>query len=189
MHRLSIKAIETKYNGYRFRSRLEARWAVFFDEMNIKYEYELEGYKLPSGAGYLPDFFLPELELFVEVKPTTNIPIRELRKLVEFAQADDNKLLLIVGTPTNEEMFIVDRRSAPLDELDSSESFSDDELATMFVDALTEWGNVSFGISPFSTHWTISYKTLPPPTQQTVRAALLAAKQSRFEHGESGPSS
>ena len=27
----SIKPIETKYNGYRFRSRLEARWAVFFD--------------------------------------------------------------------------------------------------------------------------------------------------------------
>ena len=26
-----IKAIETYYKGYRFRSRLEARWAVFFD--------------------------------------------------------------------------------------------------------------------------------------------------------------
>lgn len=26
-----IKAIDTYYKGYRFRSRLEARWAVFFD--------------------------------------------------------------------------------------------------------------------------------------------------------------
>lgn len=26
----SIKPIETIYNGYHFRSRLEARWAVFF---------------------------------------------------------------------------------------------------------------------------------------------------------------
>ena len=26
-----IKAIPTEYKGYRFRSRLEARWAVFFD--------------------------------------------------------------------------------------------------------------------------------------------------------------
>lgn len=37
-----IKAIETVYNGYRFRSRLEARWAVFFDEMGVQYEYEAE---------------------------------------------------------------------------------------------------------------------------------------------------
>lgn len=44
-----MKAIETIYNGYRFRSRLEARWAIFFDELKIKYQYELEGYELPNG--------------------------------------------------------------------------------------------------------------------------------------------
>ena len=26
---MEIKAIETEYNGYKFRSRLEARWARF----------------------------------------------------------------------------------------------------------------------------------------------------------------
>ena len=52
----TIKAIETEYNGYKFRSRLEARWAVFFDALGIKYEYEPEGFKLPSGQEYLPDF-------------------------------------------------------------------------------------------------------------------------------------
>lgn len=51
-----IKPIETVYNGYKFRSRLEARWAVFFDSLGIKYEYEPEGYRLPSGDKYLPDF-------------------------------------------------------------------------------------------------------------------------------------
>lgn len=51
-----IKAIETVYNGYRFRSRLEARWAVFFDALGVKYEYEPEGFELPSGQWYLPDF-------------------------------------------------------------------------------------------------------------------------------------
>ncbi len=30
-----IKAIETRYKGYRFRSRLEARWAVFFDALSV----------------------------------------------------------------------------------------------------------------------------------------------------------
>lgn len=52
----TIKPIETVYNGYRFRSRLEARWAVFFDTLKVNYEYEPEGFELPSGNYYLPDF-------------------------------------------------------------------------------------------------------------------------------------
>lgn len=67
------KAIETVYNGYRFRSRLEARWAVFFDTLGVRYEYEKEGYELHVGAKrihYLPDFWLPGLGCFVEIKPT-----------------------------------------------------------------------------------------------------------------------
>lgn len=51
-----IKAIETKYNGYRFRSRLEARWAVFFDALGVDYIYEPEGYENSEGIRYLPDF-------------------------------------------------------------------------------------------------------------------------------------
>ena len=52
----TIKAIETEYNGHRFRSRLEARWAVFFDALGVEYVYEPEGFTLPSGQEYLPDF-------------------------------------------------------------------------------------------------------------------------------------
>ena len=51
-----IKAIETRYKGYRFRSRLEARWAVFFDALGLEWEYEPEGYELSDGSWYLPDF-------------------------------------------------------------------------------------------------------------------------------------
>ena len=62
MYNSQIKAIPTRYNGNEFRSRLEARWAVFFDQMGIKYEYEGEGYEchFPSGfhLNYLPDFKL-----------------------------------------------------------------------------------------------------------------------------------
>lgn len=53
----AIKAIETKYAGHHFRSRLEARWAVFFDALKIPWEYEPEGFECPSGW-YLPDFLL-----------------------------------------------------------------------------------------------------------------------------------
>jgi len=51
-----IKAIETVYKGYRFRSRLEARWAVAFDAMGVHWQYEPEGFQLPSDDWYLPDF-------------------------------------------------------------------------------------------------------------------------------------
>lgn len=72
----TIKAIETEYKGYRFRSRLEARWAVFFDEMGIEWKYEDQGYEREFEDGskmrYLPDFVLPNFhngyDFFVEVK-------------------------------------------------------------------------------------------------------------------------
>lgn len=62
-----IKAIETNYHGYRFRSRLEARWAVFFDAAGVRYIYESEGYVF-NGKRYLPDFYLPDLDCYFEVK-------------------------------------------------------------------------------------------------------------------------
>lgn len=52
---MSVHAIETHYAGCRFRSRLEARFAVFFDHMHIDWEFEPQGFELPSGR-YLPDF-------------------------------------------------------------------------------------------------------------------------------------
>lgn len=58
MAQTTIKPIETVYRGCRFRSRLEARWAVFFDAMGIPWDYEPEGFELPDGTRYLPDFYL-----------------------------------------------------------------------------------------------------------------------------------
>jgi hypothetical protein len=53
-----MKAINTYYNGNYFRSRLEARWAVFFDLIGVKYTYEATGFKNEKGEYYLPDFHL-----------------------------------------------------------------------------------------------------------------------------------
>lgn len=67
------RPIETVYGGHRFRSRLEARWAVFLDALGVGWQYEWQGYDLPSGP-YLPDFWLPRIGgshargLFLEVK-------------------------------------------------------------------------------------------------------------------------
>ena len=82
-----IKALPTRYNGYHFRSRLEARWAVFFDTLGVTYEYEKEGYDLGDAGWYLPDFFLPNLNLWVEVKgviPSVKSPeAKKLQALVD----------------------------------------------------------------------------------------------------------
>ena len=69
-----IQTLPTFYAGTKFRSRLEARWAIFFDHCGIKWEYEPEGYLLEDGTCYLPDFLIHGLvgrvegDLFVEVK-------------------------------------------------------------------------------------------------------------------------
>lgn len=58
-----IQAQETVYDGHKFRSRTEARWAVFFRHMGLCYEYELE-----NEGGVLPDFYLPDIDVYIEVK-------------------------------------------------------------------------------------------------------------------------
>jgi hypothetical protein len=63
-----MKPIQTKYNGILFRSRLEARWAMYFDLLGIEWIYELEGFDM-DGVYYLPDFFLPLFNVYCEVKP------------------------------------------------------------------------------------------------------------------------
>jgi len=41
-----VRPIETKYAGPLFRSRTEARWAVFFDAAGIEWQYEHEGFNV-----------------------------------------------------------------------------------------------------------------------------------------------
>lgn len=63
-----IQAIQTWYDHFHFRSRLEARHAVFFNTLGIRYEYEVDTYDLDSYGYYLPDFWLPHYKTWVEVK-------------------------------------------------------------------------------------------------------------------------
>ena len=95
-----MKAIETEYKGYRFRSRLEARWAVFFDCLGITWFYEHEGYETADGW-YLPDFYLPECKAVVEVKPTIGAFEEDLRwnALRKNKPDDVEQMLPVVGVP------------------------------------------------------------------------------------------
>ena len=98
---MMIKAIETSYKGYRFRSRLEARWAVFFDALGIKWEYEKEGFDLGDGLRYLPDFWLPDHLWFVEVKaiPPVDDELAKIRALNDNPPEPALGVICVVGIP------------------------------------------------------------------------------------------
>lgn len=98
-----MKAIETRYNGHRFRSRTEARWAVFFDHLGVVYEYEPEGYTLEGETRYLPDFYLPREDNYVEVKggpPTDD----EVHKAGLLAYASGKWVNILSGQPGQHEI-------------------------------------------------------------------------------------
>lgn len=106
-----VKPIETEYNGYRFRSRLEARWAVFFDTAGIPYEYEPEGFVLTDGTYYLPDFYLPWYRCYVEIKPNVEGEIGKGFDLIsKLAYEKENCIgMLCVGLPNNNEQSQIGR--------------------------------------------------------------------------------
>lgn len=121
-----LKAIETRWNGILFRSRLEARWAVFFDRLSVKYLYEAETYSLPPIPGaprdafgdgivwYLPDFLLPKQQrfpdpLWVEVKGVSGpAPQAKLERLV--FHSDQNGVVVQAIQSAGSEGFDIIRR-------------------------------------------------------------------------------
>lgn len=100
---MNIRPIETEFDGYRFRSRLEARWAMFFKALEIPYEYEPEGFEC-EGVRYLPDFYLPEQKQWLEMKPECpergSIDEAKHVMLAQWAKERDEQVFVIVGTPT-----------------------------------------------------------------------------------------
>jgi hypothetical protein len=96
-----LKAIETRYKGYRFRSRLEARWAVFFETMECRWEYEPEGFDLSPLGWYLPDFRI-DGRLLIEIKPLSlsdEESARAVRLCSALALKGNADVALIRGVP------------------------------------------------------------------------------------------
>jgi hypothetical protein len=69
---LSHRPIPTRYRGIQFRSRLEADWAATLDHAQVRWCYEPDGFVLRSGEWYSPDFFLRDLNVWLEVKGAHN---------------------------------------------------------------------------------------------------------------------
>lgn len=83
--------IPTTYRGTNFRSRLEGRWAAFFDLVGWRWTYE------PLDAnGWIPDFLIHGAEPFlVEVGPCATEP--EYRKKAAKALANPGRVVLVLG--------------------------------------------------------------------------------------------
>ena len=89
-----------EYDGKMFRSRLEAKWAAFFMAWGTPYQYEPDRYGT-SRRGYLPDFWLPSLGLFWEIKPACRFmdPTPDIRRAIEATANMPAPLWIVYGEP------------------------------------------------------------------------------------------
>jgi hypothetical protein len=113
-----ISPIATRYAGYCFRSRLEARWAVFFSTLGVAWSYESEGFVLADGTRYVPDFWLPWPEgeqrgwagagYWVEIKPRL-VSDADIEKCRGLATGSGHSVLLCAGLPTDDQIHYIGR--------------------------------------------------------------------------------
>lgn len=92
---MTSTGIPTRYRGVRYRSRPEAKWAAFFDEIGWHHTYEPF-----DAAGYIPDFVIHgDRPLLVEVKPAVTRADYEapIEKLVTSLHGRWRHNIMIVG--------------------------------------------------------------------------------------------
>jgi hypothetical protein len=92
---MEIESIETVYKDIPFRSRLEARWAIFWDTLKVPYEYEPKKFDF-GEIRYIPDFWLPNQQKWVEIKGQMPNDI-EIKKAQLLAQETQNDVAILSG--------------------------------------------------------------------------------------------
>lgn len=193
-----IKPIETYYNGYRFRSRLEARWAVFFDSLHIKYEYEPQGFDLGDGLYYLPDFLLHDVvpryaqgdekqDLYVEVKGTPNAT--DAKKIAKFSEKYP---IWVVGELPNPDNYVESckqQREEYCRKVRNKEFDFEHKCVFCPYDHGTIDGDICFEFSLGFDYDTLSFHGADSSYDygryyDEIANALRNARSARFEHGE-----
>ena len=178
---MSSQAIQTRYKGYHFRSRLEARWAVFYDNWNFYnghawWDYEPEGVEF-KGIRYLPDFLYhtPSWRIIIEIKPlqlemdgdTYERVVREaFNKLIIAAQYFDARFAFLhEGIPGEHYSHRIDMT----------------EFSDYTLEEILTLPNDFYLIERFIWKSKYSYGVDADDAK-----AVNAARSARFEHGECG---
>lgn len=202
-----MKAIQTKYNGCLFRSRLEARWAIFLDALGIKWRYEIEGFDL-DGEWYLPDFWLPfpfsephrdgafgVQGYWLEIKPTMPGD-REKRLLLTLARQTKHHAYLFYGDPhpgefdaciaTIQGVF----SAAQIDKMRCDFNGNAEDAESLGLGPFSRYTKQCFPIS-FGLHGFFTNLLRKPngdygegiDEEEKIINALRLARSARFEHG------
>lgn len=105
-------ALPARFDGRLFRSHTEAKWAVFLKHLDIKYDYEEQGFAT-DGVGYLPDFYIFTAcgTVWVEVKGSWEADPEGIAKWRSFAAQRPNpavtRAALLVGAPCMAASYLV----------------------------------------------------------------------------------
>jgi hypothetical protein len=199
-----LKAIETRYADHLFRSRTEARWAVALTAMGVAWQYEKEGFELQGGVRYLPDFWLPDLHCWFEVKGETPTQ-EEWNKANALRDEGGWPVVLAVGT-----ISAGPHQCLANDIGHSSGGSSQWEVRWYICDgcgkAKLSWGDgchdiVGPGWLSHPTQWCgpadfvrapepdacgPQWKLHDPTLDVPIHTAIKAARSARFEYGEHG---
>ena len=196
-----MKPIQTVFKGYRFRSRLEARWAVFLENLGAEWVYEREGFDL-KGSWYLPDFWISDWDAWIEIK-ASEPDDREYQKCLELARQSGKMVLLVYGEPWVEDdsnkydmiMFGADPLASHDDQSDPSQPIEIGDCSSGWEFAtgrrcseeiwLVSDDGCAFTIKPVPHDREEKYP-LAGSASSKILAACKAARGARFEHGESG---
>jgi len=178
-----VKVLEQWFDGIKFRSTLEARWAVFFNAAGIRWDYEPEGFVI-AGKAYRPDFLLRDCGTWIEVKGD---PARLDLELMAHAaielprpapKAEAGPPLMILGNfPPPQPTRQGDWAFAGLHEAFPGGFYADSRPVIEF--AYYSFGMYSKNIRPW---WAEGFDVLPGDTTQASKVIL----EPRFCYWEAG---
>lgn len=94
------------FGAVAMRSRWEVAFASVFDDQGYEWEYEPKRFTLPSGATYTPDFYLPQVDLWVEVKGYLTPQAKA--KFDEFCEMVGRRAVMVIGKDTEDFMDAVE---------------------------------------------------------------------------------